>query len=77
MKHTVFVLQRAIAAVPLGSVILVDGFPRSVEQAQTAEKALGPPVAVLYFDCSEETMKVGDTCHQSLSCTRDQLTCAP
>jgi hypothetical protein len=38
-------------------VVLVDGFPRSLEQAEEAERQLGPPAAVLFFDCSEATMR--------------------
>lgn len=51
-------MQRAVAQTPPGSVVLVDGFPRSLAQAAAAEAALGRPLAVLYFDCSEDTMKV-------------------
>jgi adenylate kinase family enzyme len=53
-----FLMQHAIAQTPPGSVILVDGFPRSLPQAQKAEAAMGRPLAVLFFDCSEDTMKV-------------------
>ena len=51
-------MQQAVAQTPPGSVVLVDGFPRSLAQAAAAEAALGCPLAVLYFDCSEDTMKV-------------------
>jgi adenylate kinase family enzyme len=54
----VCLLQHAVAQTPPGAVILLDGFPRSLQQAQQAEAALGRPLAVLYFDCSEATMKV-------------------
>ena len=52
--------QRAIAHTPPGSVVLADGFPRSLGQAAAAQAALGRPLAVLCFDCSEDTMKVRD-----------------
>jgi len=37
--------------------ILVDGFPRKIDQAGMFEKMVGPAEFVLFFDCSEKTME--------------------
>ena len=39
-----------------GLAFLVDGFPRTVSQAQKFEERIRPSDLVLYFECPEETM---------------------
>eukprot|EP00951_Prasinocladus_malaysianus_P015506 scaffold118992_cov36-Prasinocladus_malaysianus.AAC.3 len=36
---------------------LIDGFPRALDQAKVFEDQIGPPSAVLFFDCPEEEME--------------------
>jgi adenylate kinase len=36
---------------------LIDGYPREVEQGEDFENQIAPSSLVLYFDCSDETMK--------------------
>jgi len=36
---------------------LIDGYPREVEQGEDFENQIAPASLVLYFDCSDETMK--------------------
>jgi adenylate kinase family enzyme len=35
-------------------IVLVDGFPRSLESAASADAHWGPPFRVLFFDCPRE-----------------------
>lgn len=51
-------LLRKAAVTCEADVVLVDGFPRSVEQAKLADATLAAN-AVIFFDCSEDVMKVG------------------
>jgi len=37
--------------------ILIDGFPRALDQAGMFEKGILPPELVLFFDCPEEVME--------------------
>jgi len=36
---------------------LIDGYPREVEQGEDFENQIAPASLVIYFDCSDETMK--------------------
>ncbi|GBG58832.1 hypothetical protein CBR_g232 [Chara braunii] len=36
---------------------LIDGFPRSIEQAEALESTIQPPTLILFFDCSLQTME--------------------
>jgi adenylate kinase len=54
---TVKLLQNAMAAAPSEVGYLVDGFPRKFDQAAMFEEQTAKAKAVLYFDCSMETME--------------------
>jgi len=53
---TVQALRSAMARSP-GGRFLVDGFPRSREQAESFERLAGQPAFVLFFDCPEDAMR--------------------
>ncbi|KXS20893.1 adenylate kinase, partial [Gonapodya prolifera JEL478] len=55
---TIALLKRAIEVNEEAgkSTFLVDGFPRSLEQAERFEDEVGEPAGVLYFECSEEEL---------------------
>lgn len=52
---TLSVLKRTLGSLTKAGLLL-DGFPRSLEQAVAFAEQIGAPRAALYFDCSEETM---------------------
>ncbi|KAI0236213.1 bifunctional uridylate/adenylate kinase [Massospora cicadina] len=52
---TLKLIQEAMARSP-GSMVLLDGFPRKMDQALEFEHAVAPCKAVLYFTCTEEAM---------------------
>jgi len=53
---TIQLLKNAMVASG-GSVFLIDGFPRALDQAEVFEADIGLPQAVLFFDCPEEEMQ--------------------
>jgi adenylate kinase family enzyme len=55
---TIALLMDAIVAVAGGSCpgVLLDGFPRSLQQAEQFEKVIGPPTAILYLHCTKDIM---------------------
>lgn len=53
---TLKLIQDAMARSP-GSMILLDGFPRKMDQALEFERVVAPCKAVLYFTCTEEAMQ--------------------
>lgn len=55
MEVTLKLIQQAMAQSP-GSMVLLDGFPRKMDQALEFEKVVAPCKAVLYFTCTEEVM---------------------
>ena len=54
---TVELLTNAIRNVPNTIGYLVDGFPRKADQAVMFEEGVARAKAILYFDCSEQTME--------------------
>lgn len=56
-QEIIMKLMLAAMANTNGTKFLLDGFPRSVEQAKAYEKVLGLPSAILYLDLSEDEMK--------------------
>jgi adenylate kinase (isozyme 1 subfamily) len=53
-------MERAVAAAPTGALpvdILIDGFPRALDQAGMFERSILAPEIVLFFDCPEEVME--------------------
>jgi len=55
MEVTLKLLEKAMAE-GSHSLVLIDGFPRQMDQALEFEKLITPCRAVLYFQCSEEAM---------------------
>eukprot|EP00184_Porphyridium_aerugineum_P000650 CAMPEP_0184693334 /NCGR_PEP_ID=MMETSP0313-20130426/1577_1 /TAXON_ID=2792 /ORGANISM="Porphyridium aerugineum, Strain SAG 1380-2" /LENGTH=486 /DNA_ID=CAMNT_0027151387 /DNA_START=121 /DNA_END=1581 /DNA_ORIENTATION=- len=53
---TVQLLQKAIKK-STAKGVLVDGFPRKIDQAGMFEKAIKPAEFILFFDCPEEVME--------------------
>ena len=56
VETTLRLISRAMSA-SRARRVLIDGYPRSVEQAHAFAAALGDPDFVLYFDCPEDTMR--------------------
>lgn len=54
---TVELLTNAIRNNPNPAGFLVDGFPRKADQALMFEEGVARAKAILYFDCSEQTME--------------------
>jgi len=53
-------MERAVAAAPASALpvnILIDGFPRALDQAALFERGIMAPELVLFFDCPEEEME--------------------
>jgi adenylate kinase len=51
------VLNKALEKHAAAKCILIDGFPREMQQAIEFEKTIGQVKAVFFFECSEELME--------------------
>jgi adenylate kinase family enzyme len=49
--------QELAGPLSLNKPVLIDGFPRAIDQAELFERVYGPPAAVVLVQCEEETMR--------------------
>ena len=56
-KIAVDVIREAIMNNPNSNGYIIDGFPRTIEQARMFEEGITPAVGLIYLDCSKETME--------------------
>ena len=49
-------LEKALSR-SAGTTVLLDGFPRSMENATAFDELFGPGEFLLFFDCPDEEMK--------------------
>jgi UMP-CMP kinase family protein len=56
MEVTIGLLRKSMETCT-GDYLLIDGFPRKLDQGQAFEKDVKPCSAVLFFDCPEEVMQ--------------------
>jgi UMP-CMP kinase len=49
-------LEKALAK-SAGTTVLLDGFPRSMENAMAFDSLFGPGEFLMFFDCPDEEMK--------------------
>lgn len=54
---TIALLRAAIAARPNPVGFLLDGFPRSLQQAELCERELALPAGILYFGCTDAVLE--------------------